>query len=95
MLEHITTKDDFEKLNKDGIFIFHSEKCWTCHNHIQEMKKLFPELFIIHYDNDVDYYESIGITQTPLTAIYRSNENIYQKAGMLFDTQLDELRRYL
>lgn len=91
----LLSKEEFEKLNKDGIFIFYSEKCLTCHDHILEMKSHFPEFFIVNYDLDVDYYESIGITQTPLTVVYKSNENIYQKAGMFFDLQLKELRRHL
>ena len=44
---------------------------------------------------DPEYFESIGIKLTPETRIYKNDDLIFRKDGVMFDTQLDEMRKFL
>lgn len=87
-------KEQFENLKKNGIFVFHSFSCWTCSHHIAEFSKMF-EFDSVEVDSDIDYYESIGITITPTTRVYKNNEVVWEMTGMLFDSQIDKMRKLL
>jgi len=43
----------------------------------------------------VDFYIGMGIESTPSTIVYKDNEIVYKKNGMMFDTQINEMVKTL
>ena len=89
------TLDGFKSQRKEGIYVFHSPGCFTCEHHIEIFSKHFSNFYMISTMEDPEYFESIGIKLTPETRIYKNNDLIFRKDGVMFDTQLDEMRKYL
>ena len=90
------TLDGFQKQKRhDGIYVFYSPNCFTCEFHIEKFSKQFPTFYAISTSEDIEYFDSIGIKITPTTRIYKSGNLVWEKDGMLFDEQLEEMRKYL
>ena len=89
------SKDGFEAQKKDGVYIFESPGCFTCEHHIEEFQKFMKDFFVISTKEDPEFFESIGIEITPTTRIYKKNSMVWEKSGMLFDTQIEEMRKFL
>jgi hypothetical protein len=83
-------------MKKDGVFIFYSEGCWTCEYYIEEFQKEMENFYIVDTSEDYNFYiEECGIELTPTTIVYKDDRPVWRKQGMLFDTQLEEMRKYL
>lgn len=82
-------------MKKNGVFVFHSFRCFTCRDHIKNLKEHITHFYTMDYDDDVDYYESIGITITPTTVVYKDDVVVHSQIGMLFQTQINKLLGYL
>jgi hypothetical protein len=89
------TKDGFEKQKKDGVYIFESPGCFTCSHHIELFKKFMSGFFVVPTKEDPEYFESIDIKITPTTRIYKNDKIVWDKEGVLFDTQIQEMRKFL
>lgn len=89
------SKQEFVDMQKNGVFVFHSFSCWTCSDHIENLKGSVDFFYTVEYELDVDYFESIGIDATPTTIVYKNNEKLYQKSGMLFETQINDMLRFM
>lgn len=89
------TIDGFEAQKKDGVYIFSSPECKTCSDHITNFNKYMNDYFVLHTSEDPEYFEQLGIRLTPETRVYKKNELVWSKNGMLFDSQFDELRKFL
>lgn len=87
--------EGFQRQKKHGIYIFESPGCFTCSYHIEEFSKHFSEFYIISTLEDPAYFEFIEIGITPTTRIYKNDKLIWTKEGVLYDTQLDEMRKFL
>lgn len=79
----------------DDIYVFHSPGCWTCQDHLENFEKHFPDFVLVDVSFDYDYFESIGVTLTPVTRMYKNGEVVYECSGMMFDTQIEEMRKCL
>ena len=89
------TNSEFINMKKDGVFVFHSFRCWTCKDHIKELQDKISYFYTIDYDADVDLYETYGIKMTPTTVVYKNDVKVYQQVGMLFETQINQLLEHL
>lgn len=84
----------FEKFT--GIVIFHSSGCWTCEQHIEEMNLNFSDITLVDVTKDLNYYiEEFGLDITPTTMVFQHGVEVWRKSGMLFETQLNEMRKFL
>lgn len=92
---HPLNRDEFVSIKKNGIFVFHSSSCYTCKDHIQNLKAHVNYFYTIEYEEDVDFYIGIGIESTPSTIVYKDNKIVYKKNGMMFDTQINEMVKTL
>jgi thioredoxin-like negative regulator of GroEL len=88
-------KSDLINTKKNGVYVFHSFRCWTCRDHIEELKKHIGHFYTFDYDTDVDFCESLGILMTPTTVVYKNDIEICHFQGMLFETQIDKLLGFL
>jgi hypothetical protein len=89
------TKDGFEAQVQDGVYVFESAGCNTCKDHIKQFQNFMKDFYIVPTKEDPGFFESIGIRITPTTRVYKSGKMLWNKEGVLFDTQLDEMRKYL
>lgn len=93
---HKLTKDGFESQKKpNGIYIFASLDCFTCTHHIDEFKKFSNSFYVVPTTEDPEYFINLGINITPTTRLYKNGEIVFEKSGMFFETQFNELRRVL
>ncbi len=89
------TLDGFKKQIKNGVYIFISPGCFTCEFHLEEFKKQMNGFYIISTMEDPAYFSDIGIEITPTTRIYKQDKLIWSKDGVLFDSQLEDMRKFL
>lgn len=89
------SKDEFINMKKNGVFVFHSFSCWTCSSHIDNLKERLGHFYTIEYEMDVDYFESIDVLSTPTTIVYKDNIPVYQKSGMLFESQINDMMGFI
>jgi hypothetical protein len=82
----------FKNNKKHGVYVFHAPGCFTCETHIKSMDEHIGNYNLIEVD-DVDYCESIGITLTPCTLVFKNDKEIFRKQGAFFITQIEELRK--
>lgn len=90
------TKDGYEaQKKKNGIYIYHSPGCFTCEHHIENFQRFSKEFFLVPTMEDPEFFENDGIRITPTTRLYKNNEKLWEQEGMLFETQLQDLRKIL
>ena len=80
---------------RNGIYVFHSPDCWTCQDHLENFEKSFKDFILINVESDRKFFENIGVTLVPHTRVYKDGEIIYEETGMLFDKQIEELKKVL
>lgn len=86
------SKEEFETMEKNGVFVFHSSHCFTCEEHIKTMSEKVVYFYLIETGEDVDYFESIGIRLTPHTRLYKNNEVVWKDQGAFYNLQIENLR---
>lgn len=92
MLKPTLSKEEFQQINeKNGIFVFHSFRCWTCETHIKTLHEEISDFICVDFDSDPDYFETQGINSTPTTIFYKNDMVVYKQTGMMFTKQISEL----
>lgn len=87
--------EGFQTQVQDGIYIFESPGCFTCSHQVEEFSKHCSSFYVVPTSEDPAYFDSIGIEITPTTRIYKCGKIIWEMSGVLWDTQLEEMRNFL
>jgi hypothetical protein len=96
---NVITKKDFLSISlKRGIFTFlNDESCKLCEKYMKEIAnfKFSPFYHLLQVillrDGDKHWmFTENQVVSTPCTRIYVDNNYVFQKYGLLFDTQINE-----
>ena len=94
------SKDVFHNLymksELEGTYVFVTSDCTNCGMYITECKKNKIDLssfIFVDCLEDIDYFMDLhGLDDMPTTRLYSKNKIEWQKAGVLFSTQLTEMK---
>jgi hypothetical protein len=83
------------KENKKNIVFFRIESCGGCDFYLKEIKHNnidTSDWYMVTIGMDeISYYLSLGIDKMPVTRIYRNDKVIWEKIGVLFNLQFNNL----
>ena len=93
-----TFKDLFHSIKLNGLYIFIIDDCIVCDQYIEKIKKnkYFTNFNLVNCLEDIVFYmEDVGLDDIPYTIVYNNNTRLYECGGILFDKQVNELRKYI
>ena len=83
------------KEEKHGIYVFLIKDCWVCNDYIKELEQNFPKSETwnsIDCDEDLTYIvDELKLDDIPMTRLYDKGVMVWEKSGILYSTQRDEL----
>lgn len=81
--------------NYHGIYVFYTDRCRTCSDHLSSIKNKFTTIHAINLDYFPELYDRLCVNITPTTRVYFKGDLRISIEGMLFGIQYDELRKHL
>jgi hypothetical protein len=90
---------DFKKIEvKNKLYVFlNAESCRLCDSFISNISNKIDKddwTFVLCRDEDEEWlYINLAITHVPQTYLYKDNDILYQIGGMLFETQLKNIKQ--
>lgn len=98
--ENLTLDHFKEKYKKglDGIYIYILDDCSLCIEYLKELevKKTFENVYVVNCNEDVDYFmREFGLDNMPYTIVYKDGKELYERAGILFEKQIRDLKEAL
>ena len=76
------------------IVVYYSSECNTCFDHINRIKKHF-KIEQVDVSAKPELYDLLDIDFTPTTIVLKHDVEVFRKEGMMFDSQMDEMRKVL
>lgn len=91
------TKKQFQEENKNGIYIFVVDDCSVCRTYIAELKKIDTSNWHgVNCNEDIYFYfEDELVDDMPCTRIYKNNKVVWEKRGVLYSAQIQEMYKQL
>lgn len=91
-------KQAMEEKTLNGLFVFHILGCRGCVMLQHKIDEYFGDDFkyqMVECWEDKEYFLSMGIDDMPTSIVYKDSEVVWNMSGVLFDTQLADLKRNL
>lgn len=93
----ITLKEYSWKKNKNGLFVFTlRNSCGLCSRAVSEISNYdnldsnFPEIIEVACETEDELFE-IDLMIVPVFRLYKNDQIIWQKGGILYDKQIKEM----
>jgi glutaredoxin-related protein len=88
-------KRKYGRRDIEGLFLFVVDGCGSCDMMKTNLNKNNISYDVIECSPDVKYFLSIGLDDMPTLVYYKDGDEVYKKEGVLFDTQIQQLKKVL
>ncbi len=88
----------FDKVELNGLYIFVIQHCSVCDKYLEiiKEKKYFDDFYLINCMEDAPFFmEKLGLDDLPYTILFKNNSRIFECGGILFNKQVNILKRFL
>lgn len=99
---NVLSQNEFDKLYKNnslnGLFLFITSDCVTCKMAIDKLKQsqiIFGYKIIDCIGHITYYMDDHKLDDMPTMRVYKDNEVLYQKSGILFPRQQLEIKEFI
>jgi hypothetical protein len=78
-----------------GTYVFIASDCPLCFEMLKRLDESnkIDQIYVVDCLEDPDYYmRELGLDNMPLTIVFKDNEEVYEKEGVLYDKQIRELK---
>lgn len=87
--------EQFDSKVKNGNYVFIVKDCWLCREYLRELRRQridTRDWYLIDCAQDEDYYMDFHyLKDMPTTRVYKNNVIMYEKSGVLYEKQLNEM----
>ena len=88
------TPEEFHKNNKDGIYLFSSNSCRKCETQKNLMVNVDFKLVECDYDPEF-IFNNYQVYIIPCVRVYKNDEVVFEKIGVMDKMEIGELRKYV